>query len=206
MLSKLILSSYSPQYPACRSLYSNSNEKMQRTIVNPVFGDTCTFLKTSKETNGRYSHLEVTLAPGGKNPLHRHRSYSETFTSIVGNLSVTVDDKEITLHPGETFTVPKGTAHRFLNRTNKEIKFHIVFTPGNAGAENMLRIVYGLACDGEADKAGVPRSISAIALIGEIGDTRLAGFLSFMSPILKVLASRARKKGMEEKFLAKYCS
>jgi quercetin dioxygenase-like cupin family protein len=179
---------------------------MQRTIVNPVFGDTCTFLKTSKETNGKYSHLEVTLAPGGKNPLHKHRSYTETFTSIVGDLSLTVNGKDITLHPGEIFTVERGIPHRFLNKTNAEIKFQITFTPGNTGAENMLRIVYGLACDGEADKNGVPKSISAIALIGEIGDTRLAGLLSFMSPILKLLAQRARKNGMEQKFLARYCS
>jgi quercetin dioxygenase-like cupin family protein len=181
-------------------------KKMQRTIVNPAFGDTCTFLKTSQETNGKYSHLEITLAPGGKNPLHKHRSYTETFTGVVGDLSLTVDGKDITLHPGEIFTVGKGIAHRFLNKTNGEVKFQIRFTPGNTGAENMLRIVYGLACDGEADKSGVPKSISAIALAGEIGDTRLAGLLSFMSPILKLLAWHARKKGMEQKFLTRYCS
>lgn len=179
---------------------------MQRTIVNPVFGDTCTFIKTSKETNGQFSHLEITLAPGGKNPLHKHRSYSETFTSITGTLSLTIGDKELTLLPGETYTVPKGTAHRFLNRTDEEIKFHIVFTPGNTGAENMLRIIYGLACDGKADKNGVPNSLEAIALIGEIGDTRLVGVLSLMSPILTLLASRARKKGLDNKLLARYCS
>jgi quercetin dioxygenase-like cupin family protein len=156
---------------------------MQRTIVNPVFGDTCTFIKTSKETNGQYSHLEATLAPGGKNPLHKHRSYSETFTCLEGDLSLTVEDKEVTLHPGDTFTIPKGTAHRFLNRTNKVVKFQVVFTPGNTGAENMLRIIYGLACDGKANKEGVPKSISSIALIGEIGDSRLTGIFSVLSPL-----------------------
>jgi quercetin dioxygenase-like cupin family protein len=179
---------------------------MQRTIVNPVFGDTCTFIKTSKETNGEYSHLEVTLAPGGKNPVHRHRSYSETFTCLEGDLSLTVEDREVTLHPGETFTIPKGTAHRFLNKTNEVVKFQVVFTPGNTGAENMLRIIYGLACDGKANKDGVPKSISAIALIGEIGDSRLTGIFSLLSPLLTLLAARARKKGLEQEFLARYCS
>lgn len=179
---------------------------MQRTIVNPVFRDTCTFIKTSRETHGKYSHLEVTLSPGGKNPLHKHRSYSETFTSVTGVLSLTIGDKELTLQPGESFTVPKDTPHRFLNRTNDEIKFQIVFTPGNTGAENMLRIIYGLASDGQSDKNGVPNSLETIALVGEMGDTRLVGLLSFLSPILNLLASRARKKGLEKELLARYCS
>lgn len=179
---------------------------MQRTIVNPIFGDTCTFIKTSRETNGEYSHLEVTLAPGGKNPLHTHHSYSETFTCLEGNLSLTVENNEITLLPGESFNIPKGTAHRFLNKTNEAVKFQIVFTPGNTGAENMLRIIYGIACDGKANKDGVPRSISAIALIGEIGDSRLTGIFSLLSPILKLLAARARKNGLEQEFLTRYCS
>lgn len=179
---------------------------MQRTIVNPVFRDTCTFIKTSRETNGEYSQLEVTLSPGGKNPLHKHRSYSETFTSIRGTLTLTLGDKELSLHPGETYTVPKGVHHRFMNKSDEEIKFQIIFTPGNTGAENMLRIIYGLAADGEADKNGVPNSIQTIALVGEMGDTRLVGIFSLLAPLLKLLASRARKNGVEHKLLAKYCS
>jgi hypothetical protein len=38
---------------------------MKRTIVNPIFKDTVTFLQTSAETNGRITDLEVTLMPKG---------------------------------------------------------------------------------------------------------------------------------------------
>jgi quercetin dioxygenase-like cupin family protein len=63
---------------------------MERTIVNPVFKDVCPFLQTSAETNGRLSELEVTLGPGGGNPLHRHTGFTETFTAIEGNLGLSL--------------------------------------------------------------------------------------------------------------------
>jgi len=61
---------------------------MKRIIVNPIFKDTVTFLKTAAESNGQISDLELTLLPGGRNPLHYHMSYSETFTAIDGEVGV----------------------------------------------------------------------------------------------------------------------
>src|SRR5919112_1257787 len=84
---------------------------MDRTIVNPIFKDTATFLKSSAETNGKYSECEVTLLPGGKNVPHIHKKYSETFTAQQGDLGVKAGGKTIILKPGETFTVPIGVVH-----------------------------------------------------------------------------------------------
>ena len=61
---------------------------MKRTIVNPIFKDTVTFIETAAESNGQVSDLELTLLPGGRNPLHYHKSYSETFTAIDGELGL----------------------------------------------------------------------------------------------------------------------
>jgi hypothetical protein len=38
---------------------------MERTIVNPIFKDTVTFIETAAESNGQVSDLELTLLPGG---------------------------------------------------------------------------------------------------------------------------------------------
>lgn len=63
----------------------------------------------------------------------------------------------IILKPGEKITIQKGEAHRFYNSSNQPIKFNLQFTPGHTGAENMLRILYGLACDGMTNKKGIPK-------------------------------------------------
>lgn len=59
---------------------------MKRTIVNPLFNDVITYVKTSAESNGQVSEMELTLQPSGNNPshypLHYHKTYSETFTAI----------------------------------------------------------------------------------------------------------------------------
>jgi hypothetical protein len=49
---------------------------MKRTIINPVIKDTVTFLQTAASSSGRITQLEITLHPGGGNPLHHH-SYPE---------------------------------------------------------------------------------------------------------------------------------
>ena len=77
------------------------------------------------------------------------------------------------------------------NATGFTTKFYLQFIPGYKGAENMLRITYGLAADGMANKKGIPKTLSAIALLCEMGDTSLTGIFSILSPALKVLASRA---------------
>jgi quercetin dioxygenase-like cupin family protein len=55
---------------------------MKRHIVNPVIKDTATFIQTSAESNGTVSEFDFTLMPGGGNPLHYHKTYSETFTAL----------------------------------------------------------------------------------------------------------------------------
>ncbi len=45
-----------------------------RKIYNPIQQDCVTFLKTSAETDGEYTLVEVELADGGG--LHYHKTYS----------------------------------------------------------------------------------------------------------------------------------
>jgi quercetin dioxygenase-like cupin family protein len=178
---------------------------LDRTIVNPIFKDTATFLKRARETGGKYCECEVTLLAGGRNVPHIHKKYSETFTAIQGNLGVRAGGKTIILKPGETFTVPIGVVHYFFNPGHAAIRYKIVIAPGFEGFEYMLRILYGLARDGQTDKKGFPKSLSRLALVGEIGDSSGAGILVLLAPLLKFLAARARKSGEEQRLINKYC-
>ena len=178
---------------------------IDRTIVNPIFKDVVTFLKRANETNGEYSNAEITLLPGGRNVPHFHKAYTETFTALHGHLGVKAAGKTIILKPGSSFTVPIGVVHHFFNPGQDAIRFSVTITPGFEGFEHMLRILYGLARDGKTDKKGLPKDLSTIALLGEIGDTALPGVFRFLTPIFKLLAAGARRRGEEKRLMSRYC-
>lgn len=180
---------------------------MKRKIINPIIKDTITFIQTSDETNATISELELTLMPGGANFSHYHKTITETFTAVEGNLGLKLAaGKVILLQPGDTYTVLPNQAHSFFNPGAKEIKFNVKITPGNKGFENSLRILYGLAEDGLTDKKSIPKSLTHVAIIGSLSDSYLPGMMSILSPVFKLLAKRAKKSGLERKLIEKYCN
>lgn len=179
---------------------------MKRTIVNPIIKDTVTFLQTSEESGGKITEAEITLMAGGGNPLHYHKTFSETFTAIEGELGIKLGKKERKiLKEGETYTVEPMSVHGFFNPSDKEIKFNVKLSPGHTGFENSLRIIYGLAGDGLTDKNTIPKSIKHSAIVLCMSDMNLPGIFTWMFPLLKLIAKRAKKSGEEQKLLDKYC-
>lgn len=83
---KLLFQKFAPVKLYTGHPAKNYELNMKKTVVNPIFKDTCTFLQTSAEANGAFSEMEVTLGPNGGNPLHRHAGFAETFLPIEGNL------------------------------------------------------------------------------------------------------------------------
>lgn len=178
---------------------------MNNVIVNPIFKDSITFLKTAAETNGAYAEHLLTLMPGGNNPMHTHSAFTETFVAVKGVLGVQLKGERRLLLPGESYIVKRNEPHHFFNPGDEQISFRVIHKPGHVGMENMLRIMYGLATDGLTNKSGIPKNILTIALLGEMGDSRVTGPLSLLNPILSLLAKRARKKGLDKQLLQRYC-
>ena len=87
---------------------------MRREIYNPIFNDRCTFLRTSDETQGMFSDMIVELGAHGRNPMHKHTQFEETFIALEGNLGLHLDGRKIILTPGEKITVPKNGATSFF--------------------------------------------------------------------------------------------
>jgi mannose-6-phosphate isomerase-like protein (cupin superfamily) len=177
----------------------------KRTFEHPIIGDKVTFIKTSAETQGDYTLLDVELKAGGANSLHFHRSFSEKFEVISGELEVQVKKELKVLRTGETYTVPPMVLHNFRNRTHEPIKFRVEIRPGHAGFENCLKIGYGLASDGLTNKKGIPRTFSHLATILSMSDTNLPGILTMLTSFLKWRAALAKKKGIEQKLIETYC-
>lgn len=59
-----------------------------KTIVNPVVKDEVTFIQTASASNGQMTVLSVKLMPGGGTPLHYHKNFAETFTTMQGELTI----------------------------------------------------------------------------------------------------------------------
>ena len=179
---------------------------MRRTIVNPIIKDVVTFLQTAEESGGKVTEAEITLMPGGGNPLHYHKTYSETFTAMDGDLGLKLGKKDTKiLRAGETYTVEPMSLHSFFNPTDKEIKFNVKIRPGHTGFENSLRILYGLAGDGLTNNKSIPKRLKHAAIIVCMSDMNVPGLLTFLYPLFKRMANKAKANGEEQKLIDKYC-
>jgi quercetin dioxygenase-like cupin family protein len=198
-----------------------------RRIYNPIQKDYVTFLKTSAETNGEYTLVEVELAPKGGVGIHFHKTYSEKFDCIEGVVSVqlgsTVHQLSAgqfdciegvvsvqlgsTVHQlsaGQTATAQPNINHRFFNTTDKVCKFKVELRPASRGFEQSLQIGYGLARDGEVRSNGFPKDRHALAWLFDISESNLPGWMSILEFILRRQARTARTKGLDKKLIDKY--
>jgi mannose-6-phosphate isomerase-like protein (cupin superfamily) len=179
---------------------------MRRTIINPIIKDTVTFIQTAEESGGKVTEADIVLMPEGGNPLHYHKTYSETFTAIDGELGLKLGRKTKILRAGETYTVKPMSLHRFFNPTAKEIKFNVKLKPGHTGFENSLRILYGMAADGLTNKNTIPKSLKHTAIIVCMSDMNVPGLLTLLYPFLKRIANKAKANGEEQKLIDTYCN
>lgn len=171
-----------------------------RTVKNPAIGDEVTFLKTGRETEGAYTLVRVTLAPGGGNDLHFHRTFAEDFEAVEGVLTIECDGQRLQLQPGERATAPIGSRHRFANDTARPITFIGKIYPAEQ-FEETIRIVYGLAREGKVNAGGMPKDLLQLALLFEIGGTYPAALpLWLQKAIFMPLIKIARWRKVERTF------
>lgn len=175
-----------------------------RKIYNPVQKDHVTFLKTSAETNGEYTLVEVELAPKGGVGVHFHKTYSEKFDCIEGELKVQAGKTVHTLTPGQTITAHPLINHRFFNTSENVCRFRVELRPASRGFEQSLQIGYGLARDGQTDKKGFPKDRAALAWLFDISESNLPGWMSILEFILRRQAKKARAKGLDRQLIDRY--
>ena len=175
-----------------------------RKIYNPIQKDTVVFLKTADDTNGECTLVEVELADGGGVGLHYHKTYSETFDCVDGEVQIALGKTIHTLKPGESATAEPNINHLFRNRSGKPCKFRVELRPASKGFEQSLQIGYGLAGDSLCDKKGFPKDKLALAWLFDISESNLPGWMSIFEFILRKQAKKARAKGIDMALLEKY--
>lgn len=171
---------------------------MERKIYNPVQKDYATFLETTAETGGKYTLIEVDLAPGGGVGLHYHKSYSETFECIEGTLGIELEGRKYSLNVGEKITAAIGQRHRFFNPTTERCRFWVTITPGYRNFELMLQIGYGLAEEGLTDKHSIPKSKIHLGYMVTLGDTWLTGWRQIFHFFIKRWNKQAFEQGADK--------
>lgn len=111
-------------------------------------GDLYTFLVTGEESDGAYFQFEAIVPPGGGPPPHIHGGEDESFYLAEGTLEMLLGDKTVIVRAGDFVNVPRGTAHRFINVSDKSAKLIITFVP--AGMEKFFTSVFPEAHDRNA--------------------------------------------------------
>jgi quercetin dioxygenase-like cupin family protein len=178
-----------------------------RTYHNPINGEYTTILQSAADTDGAYTHFEVTLTPGGGNPLHYHKGFTEEFTAIKGKLGLQLGHKKFHLNPGEHAVVLPKAHHKFYNDTPETIIFRVKLIPAQPGFENFLKAMFGLVNDGKTiTKNQIPKNMYHTAIMYHWGDTHFSNPLAkLIAPLFGLFYKRAVKKGIEQQLLEKYC-
>lgn len=177
---------------------------MERKIYNPIQKDQVTFLKTHADTNGEFTLVEVELADGGGVGLHYHKTYSEKFTCLEGEVQIKLGKNLHSLKAGQSATAEPSVHHFFRNRSGQSCKFLAELRPASRGFEQSLQIGYGLANDGLCKPNGFPKDKLALAWLFAISESNLPGWMSFFEFVLRKQAKKASKKGIDKQLIDKY--
>jgi quercetin dioxygenase-like cupin family protein len=176
----------------------------KRRYYHPGQKDYATFLETSEETGGERTLIEIELAPGGGNQPHYHLTFDEQFEVLEGTLEVQLGKASRTLRPGEKAVAYRTVLHHFRNPTDEPTTFLVELRPGHSGFEKALKVAYGLAADGLAAANGAPKNPYHLALAFEWGEGRLPGVFAVLEPVFRLLAKRAKRKGIDRELEERY--
>ena len=178
---------------------------IDRTIDNPVTGERATFVTTSRESGGARTVMDLEVRAGGGPPGHSHDAHEERIDVLDGVLEVTVDGVTRRLGAGEHVVIKPGQVHAWRNAApDRLLRFRGMHTPGNPGFEVCLRVLFGLARDGEVRRGGLPKRFGDIALITDWNQGLPSGPIRVLGPLLAWSARRARARGRAAELLRRY--
>jgi mannose-6-phosphate isomerase-like protein (cupin superfamily) len=81
--------------------------------------------------------MELSLLPGARLSLHRHRFRSEHWLCIAGEGLADCDDEQIPLAPGAGVFIPLGSVHRVENMGSDLLRIIEVQIGGYTGEDDM---------------------------------------------------------------------
>lgn len=179
----------------------DESERPEDTIENPVHGETVTFLKRARDTDGEFVRFEIRVEPGGSGPPeHVHQNQEEYFQVRQGTLTGRVDGEPITLSAGEEFTVWPDTPHTWGNGSDDEALVVLAEVRPAMQFEEMLETAYGLARNGMIDESGGGNPFQMALFAREYWETNhlttppplvQKAMATFLAPVARLLGYKA---------------
>ena len=77
----------------------------------------------------------ATIKPGQTNPRHRHPESEEVLYLLRGRINHTLDDKTITMSPGDVITIAPGLFHNASCIGTEDAEMVVVYSRGTRGFE-----------------------------------------------------------------------
>lgn len=177
--------------------------KNKQRFSNPIIKDEIEILHDTKEKLVFRTYLE---AGGGQSGIHYHTKITEKFKGIEGELTVMVNGEKKKLKPNSETVIKPYDTHQFLNASGEKVIFEVEITPG-LNIINGLKIFYGLAKDGKVYKNGLPKNIFYTAVGLKMLDAYVINVpLRFQKMGISILAAIAKKIGVEQKLMSRYCN
>jgi len=135
LLNMNLAESGHPSLNTNRGLAVARPETDQSLIHISVAGGIYTILLTGRDTDGRYSLIDMLVPPGGGPASHEH-DFEEMFSVLEGEIEVSFRGEKSILKRGEMANVPANTPHHFRNITNSPARVLCFVSP--AGLEDFF--------------------------------------------------------------------
>src|ERR1700760_3580330 len=103
-----------------------------------LVGDTSPILVPGRDTEGKYTLIDMHVPPGGGPPPHRH-DFEEMFTVLDGEVRVTFRGETVVARVGQTINVPANAPHSFTNALDSPSRLLCLCAP--AGQEEFFTLV-----------------------------------------------------------------
>ncbi|MGI9089106.1 MAG: cupin domain-containing protein [Chthoniobacterales bacterium] len=100
-----------------------------------LVGDTYTILLSAADTDGRFTLIDMHIPPGGGPPPHRH-DFEESFTVLEGEIEASFRGEKMTVHAGQTVSIPANAPHSFTNVSGSAARLLCICAP--AGQEKFF--------------------------------------------------------------------
>ena len=101
-----------------------------KSITLKSTGETITFVKTGKDTQGAFTEIICTIPAGQEGPPpHIHPLQDEYFEVIEGKLELSAKGRKMVLEEGQNFNVTAKTPHNFSNPIDRPTKFRAIYKP-----------------------------------------------------------------------------
>jgi quercetin dioxygenase-like cupin family protein len=136
-----------------------------------VTGEVMIFRRTPHDTDGEAVVVETTVRPGGfVAAAHVHPHQTERFEVLEGQLELQVGSERLRAGPGDVATVAPGTAHRFWNGGETDVRFLCEVRPA-LEFESLIETMFTLAAEGKTNHKGMPNPLRLAVIAPSHFDT-----------------------------------